>query len=266
MAACPLSRRNGSPRCILLPWCTGIRPKPYAGDSTGDRSSGGYAKIGFASGVYIPRNGHICLACIALIRNVTFPLSVNDNNNWLSVIGSYWSDKWFRVLHSGMYALLKLLSSRPPRAPSSASATVHSLHSLFGTQHTRAVPLFCADVLHAPHQPWSGVSDLSWLLPDLVQPRSTVLTCAMTTSSGVTSFVCFIVQMDQCSIWYGDEETVFPFKSNGQRPLDTERAAPSLETCRSSHFIKMSLRSCLPCLSSFCTVVGASVSLFILPM
>ena len=216
--------------------------------------------------MYIPRNGHICLACIALIRNVTFPLSVNDNNNCLSVIGSYWSDKWFRVLHSGMYALLKLLSSRPPRAPSSASATVHSLHSLFGSLHTRAVPLFRADVLNAPHQPWSGVSDLSWLLPDLVQPRSTVLTCAMTTSSGVTSFVCFIVQMDQSSIGYGDEETVFPFKSDGQRPLDTERAAPSLETCRSSHFIKMSLRSCLPCISSFCTAVGASVSQFILPM
>ena len=110
LAACPLSRRNGSPRCILLPWCTGIRPKPYAGDSTGDRSSGGYAKIGCASGVYILRNGHICLACIALIRNVTFPLSVNDNNNVLSVIGSYWSDRRFRALHSGMYALLKLLS------------------------------------------------------------------------------------------------------------------------------------------------------------
>ena len=110
LAAGPLYRRNGSLRCILLPWFTGIRPKPLAGNSTGDRSSGGYAKIRFASDVYIPRNAHICLACIALIRSATIPLSVNDNNNWLSVIGSYWSDRRFRVLHSGMYALLKLLS------------------------------------------------------------------------------------------------------------------------------------------------------------
>ena len=259
MAAGPLYRRNGSLRCILLPWFTGIRPKPLAGNSTGDRSSGGYAKIRFASDVYIPRNAHICLACIALIRSATIPLSVNDNNNWLSVIGSYWSDRRFRVLHSGMYALLKLLSSRPPRALSIASATVLLLLEL---HYHRAVSLCSRPSRHS----LSGMSSVSWLSTVLVQPRSTVLTCVLTTSSRGAFPVCYLPQMDQRSVWNGDEESVFPFKSDGQRPSDTERAAPSLETCRSSHFIKMLLRSCLPCSSSCCTAVGASVSMFILPM
>ena len=109
-AASHFERRLGSLRCILLPWCTGIRPKPLAGNGTGDSSSSGCAKKKrCVSGVYILRNVHTC-SCIACDRIATYLTPKNDNNNWLSVIGSYWSDKWFRVLHSGMYALLKLLS------------------------------------------------------------------------------------------------------------------------------------------------------------
>ena len=54
-AASHFERRLGSLRCILLPWCTGIRPKPLAGNGTGDSSSSGSAKKKrFTSGVYFP--------------------------------------------------------------------------------------------------------------------------------------------------------------------------------------------------------------------
>ena len=259
-AAPPLLGRQGSLLAILLPWYIGIRPKPSAFAGTGDRSSSGVAQKMVSPGVDLPRKGHTCCACTTRNRIATnSPFSLNDTNNRLSVIGSYWSIRRFRGLHCGTYALLKLLSSRPPRALSIASATVLLLLEL---HYHRAVSLCSRPSRHS----LSGMSSVSWLSTVLVQPRSTVLTCVLTTSRRGAPPVCFLPQMDQRSVWNGDEESVFPFKSDGQRPSDTERAAPSLETCRSSHFIKMLLRSCLPCSSSCCTAVGASVSMFILPM
>ena len=134
-AASHLNRfRAGSRRCILLPWCSGIRPNPLAGNSTGERSSGGCAKIKSVSGVYLPRKVHTWFACIACVRNATFPSPFNDHNNRLSVIGSYWSVRGFRVC---IVACMRCSSFQAPARPGPRAAlfaTLLTLPSLFGAQ------------------------------------------------------------------------------------------------------------------------------------
>ena len=129
-----------------------------------------------------------------------------------------------------MYALLKLSSSRPPRALSNAYATLHPRRPLFGTQHPCDVSLLSVGRLNGTQHHTDGAPGTLWRLPVIVQPRSTVLTCALPHPDTEP----FSVPQQSRSLFLFGPEASRPFLKSWGVPFTpgTGEAVPPLEACR----------------------------------
>ena len=184
--------------------------------------------------MYLPRKVHTWFACIACVRNATFPSPLNDHNNRLSVIGSYWSVRGFRVC---IVACMRCSSFQAPAHPGPRAAHCHFVHPPLAIWN--AVSLgFCPGLRQSPlctPEPQVQRESGEWYFPVLMQPSVAVLSCFITTYRGAV-FFCSVVVSDRWSrspICYGDEESVFPSKAGWAAPSQHRRGPlPLLEMCR----------------------------------
>ena len=146
-----------------------------------------------------------------------------------------------------MYALLKLSSSRPPRALSNAYATLHPRRPLFGTQHPCDVSLLSVGRLNGTQHHTDGAPGTLWRLPVIVQPRSTVLTCALPHPDTEP----FSVPQQSRSLFLFGPEASRPFlKSWGCRspPAQGRPFLPWKRAGAFLYFLNVAF-SCVPCLA-----------------